>query len=52
VEIETTTRVIRIRDADQIAVYLELWRRLCAEAVFGDEARALLRRLIEELRGA
>jgi len=52
VEIETTTREIHIRDAAQIAVYLDLWQRLCADAVFGDDARALLRGLIAELRGA
>jgi transcriptional regulator with XRE-family HTH domain len=51
VEIETTTRIIHIRDAAQIAVYLELWRRLSADAVFGDDARALLHALVRELRG-
>ena len=52
VVIETVTRVIHIRDAAQIAVYLDIWQRLCADAVFGDEARALLSALIMELRGA
>jgi transcriptional regulator with XRE-family HTH domain len=52
VVIETVTREIHIRDAAQIAVYVDLWQRLCADAVFGDEARALLSALIMELRGA
>jgi transcriptional regulator with XRE-family HTH domain len=51
VVIETVTREIHIRDAAQIAVYLDLWRRLCADAVFGDDAGALLRALVTELRG-
>ena len=48
VSIYTTTRELRIRDEAQIAVYLALWDKLCADAVFGEEARNLLRSLAQE----
>jgi hypothetical protein len=46
--IHTTTREFRIRDQAEIAVYLELWGKLCDDAVFDDEARNLLRLLAQE----
>ncbi|MGH3932399.1 MAG: helix-turn-helix domain-containing protein [Pseudonocardiaceae bacterium] len=48
VSIYTTTRELRIRDKAQIAVYLELWGKLCEDAVFGEDARDLLRSLAQE----
>lgn len=46
--IHTTTREFRIRDQAEIAVYLELWGKLGADAVFGEDARDLLRSLAQE----
>lgn len=48
VSIYTTTRELRIRDEDQVAVYLELWGKLGEDAVFGEDARDLLRSLAQE----
>lgn len=48
VSIYTTTRELRIRDEAQIFVYLELWGKLCEDAVFGEDARDLLRSLAQE----
>lgn len=48
VDIYTTTRELRIRDEAQISVYLELWRKLCDDAVFDEDARDLLRSLAKE----
>lgn len=48
VSMYTTTRQLRIRDEDQIAVYMELWRKLGEDAVFGEDARDLLRSLAQE----
>lgn len=42
VSIYTTTRQLRIRDSGQIAVYLRLWEKLCADAVFEEDARDVL----------
>lgn len=42
VTIYTTTQNLSIRDEAQIATYRELFDRLCADAVFDDEARALI----------
>ena len=47
--IYTTTREFRVRDPAEVAVYLELWGRLCEGAVFGEDARDLLRSLAAEL---
>ncbi|HEU0087419.1 MAG TPA: helix-turn-helix transcriptional regulator [Pseudonocardiaceae bacterium] len=48
VSIYTTTRELRIRDEAQIGVYMELWGKLCEDAVFGEDARELLRSLARE----
>lgn len=48
VDIYTTTQELRIRDEAQIAVYLELWGKLCEDAVFDEDARDLLRSLAQE----
>ncbi len=48
VSIYTTTRELRIRDEAQIAVYVELWGKLCEDAVFGEDARDLMRSLAQE----
>jgi len=43
VSIYTTTQNLSIRDEAQIATYRELFDRLCADAVFDDDARSLIR---------
>ena len=48
VALYTVTREVRIRDQAEVAVYLELWRKLGADAVFDDDARDLLRSLATE----
>ncbi|MGH3985152.1 MAG: Scr1 family TA system antitoxin-like transcriptional regulator [Pseudonocardiaceae bacterium] len=48
VGIYTTTCELKIRDRVEIAVYLDLWRKLCADAVFEEDARDLLRSLAQE----
>lgn len=48
VDIYTATRELQIRDHTEIAVYLELWDKLCVDAVFGEDARDLLRSLAAE----
>ncbi|MGH3776346.1 MAG: DUF5753 domain-containing protein [Pseudonocardiaceae bacterium] len=48
IDIYTTTQELRIRDEAQIAVYLELWGKLCEDAVFDEDARDLLRSLAQE----
>lgn len=48
VSIYTTTRELRIRDEAQIAIYLELWGKLCEDAVFDEDARDVLRSLAQE----
>lgn len=52
VVIETMTRELHIRDDAQVAVYLDLWERLAATAVAGDDARELLNAHAAELRAA
>lgn len=44
----TATRQVQIRDQAEVAVYLELWGKVCEDAVFGEEARDLLRSLAAE----
>lgn len=48
VGIYTATREVQIRDQAEVAVYLELWGKLCEDAVFDDDARDLLRSLADE----
>lgn len=48
VAIYTATRELQIRDQAEIAVYLELWGKLSEDAVFGEDARDLLRALAQE----
>ncbi|HEU0087417.1 MAG TPA: DUF5753 domain-containing protein [Pseudonocardiaceae bacterium] len=48
VDIDTATRDLQIRDQTEVAVYLELWGKLGADAVFDEGARDLLRRLAAE----
>lgn len=42
VEIYTTTQSLHIRDEAQIATYRELFDRLCADAVFDEDARRII----------
>lgn len=49
VTVYTATRELHIRDADQVAVYLDLWKRLWDDAVFGDDARDLIGVIASEL---
>ncbi|MGH4019261.1 MAG: DUF5753 domain-containing protein [Pseudonocardiaceae bacterium] len=51
VGIYTATRELQIRDQTEIAVYLNLWDKLCEDAVFDDAARDLLRALADEFLG-
>ncbi|MGH3545455.1 MAG: DUF5753 domain-containing protein [Mycobacteriales bacterium] len=44
----TATRELKIRDQAEVAVYLDLWGKLCADAVFGEDARDMLRSLAQE----
>lgn len=48
VDTYTATRQVQIRDQTEVAVYLELWGKVCEDAVFGEEARGLLRSLAAE----
>lgn len=48
VGIYTTTRQLKIRDQAEVAVYLDLWDKLCEDAVFGEDARDVLRSLAQE----
>ncbi|HEY6424069.1 MAG TPA: Scr1 family TA system antitoxin-like transcriptional regulator, partial [Pseudonocardiaceae bacterium] len=48
VALYTATRELHIRDQAEIAVYLDLWRKLCEDAVFDEDARDLLRSLASE----
>ncbi|MGQ0773409.1 MAG: helix-turn-helix domain-containing protein [Pseudonocardiales bacterium] len=48
VDLYTATRELQIRDEAEIAVYLELWGKLGEDAVFGEDARELLRSLAQE----
>lgn len=48
VAIYTATRELHIRDEAEITVYQELWGKLCEDAVFGEDARDLLRSLAQE----
>lgn len=49
VQIYTTTRSLHIREEAQVAVYLRLWETLCADAVFGDDARDVITGIVAEL---
>ncbi|MGH2604294.1 MAG: DUF5753 domain-containing protein [Dehalococcoidia bacterium] len=49
VDLYTATRELHIRDQTEVAVYLELWSKLCEDATFGEDARDLLRSLAAEL---
>ncbi len=44
----TATRELKIRDEAEVAVYLDLWGKLCEDAVFGEDARGVLRSLAQE----
>lgn len=48
VDIYTATRELKIRDPAEVEVYLNLWNKLCEDAVFGEDARGVLRSLAEE----
>lgn len=48
VDIYTATRELKIRDPAEVAVYLDLWAKLCEDAVFGEDARDMLRSLAHE----
>lgn len=48
VDIYTATRQLKIRHRAEVAVYLNLWNKLCEDAVFGEDARDVLRSLAEE----
>lgn len=48
VGIDTATRELHIRGQAEIAVYLDLWRKLGEDAVFGEDARGLLGALADE----
>lgn len=50
VEIYTTTQSLSIRDEAQIATYRELFDRLCADAVFDEDARHLIGSVSAEVR--
>ncbi|MGH3477642.1 MAG: helix-turn-helix domain-containing protein [Nocardioidaceae bacterium] len=51
VALYTATRELHIRDQAEVAVYLELWAKLCEDAVFDEDARDLLRSLAQEFLG-
>lgn len=44
----TATRELKVRDQAEVAVYLDLWGKLCEDAVFGEDARDVLRSLAQE----
>ena len=48
VAIYTATRELKLRDQSEIAVYLDLWGKLCGDAVFGEDARDALHSLAQE----
>ncbi len=48
VALYTATRELQIRDQTEVAIYLELWGKLCEDAVFDEDARDLLRSLAQE----
>lgn len=48
--VETMTRELYLRDDHDVAAYLEQFGKLVADAVYGDEARAVLRRVATDLR--
>jgi len=52
VVIGTVTRELHIRDDAQVAVYSDLWERLAATALTGDDARKLLADYAAQLRSA
>ena len=45
----TKTTMLHFRDPDEIAVYRRMWDLLCTDAVFGDDARVEMERIIAEL---
>jgi hypothetical protein len=51
VVVYTTTRPLRIREPDEVAIYQHLWTRLSDQALFGDDARTLLAELAATLAG-
>src|SRR5918997_1737676 len=51
VSVETISDVLRIYDDRKVALYLKRFERLRGAAVYGDGARAVLRRISSELHG-
>jgi transcriptional regulator with XRE-family HTH domain len=49
VSVETVADVLRIYDADKVALYLRRFERLREAALFGEDARAVLRRIAVDL---
>lgn len=49
VHTSTKTTATEHRDPDEIAVYRQMWDLLCADALFGDDARAELDRIVADL---
>ncbi|MGH3569141.1 MAG: helix-turn-helix domain-containing protein [Pseudonocardia sp.] len=49
VHTSTKTSTLDFRDPNEIAVYRRMWDLLCADAVFGDDARVEIERIIAEL---
>jgi len=49
--IETLTGEQRLDDPDEVAVYIKAFDRLCGASVTGPDAVALIRHIIDELRG-
>ncbi|MGH8886967.1 MAG: Scr1 family TA system antitoxin-like transcriptional regulator [Egibacteraceae bacterium] len=49
VSVETVTEDLTVRDADKVAAYLDEFTRLRGAAVFGDQARAVLMAVADDL---